>query len=151
MSWQIALYGTSTYYALDTKGQVAFETMSITDPMEDEGWLVLDIYGISPRYETESNFQTSVGGNKTGRPRQRLTMDVKLNPIIFDDGLAEFNSIKDVLKNRYLYFYSGTYPISWLHEEDTVLRVIGEVSVEDDYPAGVKMVTIKLEKVKIES
>lgn len=144
-SWQIAIHGSDTLYLPDNGSEVALANMSVTDPMTDANWLVVDIYGASPLPKMDEPDER-VGGIMVKKKRQLQTFAINVMPVIFPDEMAILNAIFDELAYRYFYLYKGTYDFPTfnfsIHSDAHCLLLAAAGVAEDEYDKGKKGLTI---------
>jgi hypothetical protein len=150
--WEIALYGTDTYYNPDSDSLVDLSTLGTTNPMTDTNWLKVKIAGASPKKEAFNSPGKHIGGISTHAPAQKQIYQLKLEDYTFPDDMAELEKLYTLFRKRYIYFFKGTYDFtsaySWaIHPDGKAIMVSAVGKTEDDYDHGIKSVTIDLQKV----
>jgi hypothetical protein len=144
-SWQIAIHGSDTLYLPDSGSEVALADMSVTDPMTDANWLLVDIYGSSPIIKMDDPDER-VGGIMVKKKRQLQTFAIHVMPVLFPSEMYKLSEIFDELAYRYFYLFKGTYDFPAnnfsIHSDGHCLLLAAAGLVEDDYDNGKKGMTI---------
>jgi hypothetical protein len=150
--WTVALFGTDTYYNPDADSLVDLSALGTSNPMTDTNWLKIDIAGASPKKEIFESPRERVGGISVHSSAQKQLYQLKPDDYIFPDDMSALDSLYDLLRKRYIFFYKGTYDFttsdSWaIHPDGKAIMVSAVGKIEDDYDHGIKTVTIDLQKV----
>lgn len=147
--WTIAILGTDTFYQPDADSEVLLSALSVTDPMEDENWLKVNITGMRPKPVQVNETEERVGGIAVQRKAQKMLFDCKTMPFIFPDDMAEYFDLFEALKHNYIYLFKGTYDFDEfsIHGDTKALMVACTHTIEDDDENGRKDVTLAFRKV----
>ncbi len=149
--WIIALFGTNEYYEIAEDSTIDLSSLGTSNPLTDDNWLKLNIYGVSPHRELLNNeFEQRIGGIVVHNSAQIQTFNVKLAYFIFPNDMHKYEQLCDVLKKKFIYFYKGTYTFdNWsIHPDGKAIRVATKILTEDDYESGIKAVTLEMRKEK---
>ena len=148
--WIIALFGTDEYYETDQNSEVSFSTLGTSDPMSDDNWLKLKIYGMSPKRENLNEGEERIGGITAHSPGQKQLFEIHLMPFVFPDDMNQYESLCNLLLKKYVYLYKGTYSFdNWkIHPDGKAIRISVNIETEHNYENGTKEITLQARKEK---
>lgn len=143
--WTIALLGNNFYYEPDENSEISLLEMGYTDPMTSGDWKKFDVIG-SPVKREQLSESTDINGVTYHVKAQKKIIQVELADFIFPDEEHKREELENVLNQRYIYYYKGTYNFSnWSpHADGKCLMVTAVSQVENIYEDGVTRVSLTL-------
>lgn len=146
--WTIALYGTDTRHQLDNDGELAISNLP-ANPVTNNDWLKVNIYGASPTYNDESITLETPGGYQVEKAMLRRQLKLQLKPVSFPNEMNIIETLKTLKLHKEIYLYNIDYPVT-LHKPNYAVRINMKTLVEDDYENGEKNITLDIVKTKVE-